>query len=137
VRRKRGTIVRSRHLDYAADGSSLAMMNQRTLLWAVAAFIAVYSAAFILLPAYEPKGPPSCYDVEVLGIKWCSRGTYCFIVKFAGTSEQRLVKTYVDKPFTDNYVGPAALLIQTGMLTRSDSYQFKENCVVGHKLGGT
>jgi hypothetical protein len=103
-------------------------VNSRTLLRAVAIFI----AAFILIPASEPKGPESCYDVRVVGTQLCARRTYCLIVKFPGTLAQRLVKMPVDRPFADDYIGPAALLIRRGMFTRSDNYRFRESCVVAH-----
>lgn len=109
--------------------------RKNTLVWfgtpgqrvAVLAII-VCAVTFQLLVRYEPRGPQSCDDVQILGVESCGRGGKCFIVSYLKTSQRRHVGTFVDKPFAEDYIGLAALLMRKGEWMGSLHFEMKDSC---------
>jgi hypothetical protein len=91
-------------------------------------FILVCAVGYQLVIHYEPQGPQSCDYVQVIGVSRCGRGGQCFVVRYVGTSSQRLVGTFAPRPFSVNYIGPAALFTRRGEWTGAYHFEMKESC---------
>jgi hypothetical protein len=90
--------------------------------------IVIFAVVGGLLVEYEPRGPQSCDNVQILGVTSCGRGGQCFAVRYLNTAERRLVGTFAKKPFDVDYRGPAALLMTKGKWIDSLHFEFRVSC---------
>ena len=101
----------------------------RLSAWRKAWFIlGVFVGVVFLLVNTEPQGAQSCEIVEVLGTVKCARGSQCFVVQNMHTGKKLKVRTFVDKPFAVDYIGPAALLVRRGQWTGAYHFEFRGVC---------
>lgn len=75
----------------------------------------------------EPTGPERCEEVKILGVRKGSRGVEQFIVESVNTAQRRLVGRF-NRPFAEDYTGPAALWIKVGKWTGWEQYKMSRSC---------
>jgi hypothetical protein len=80
------------------------------------------------LVAFEPEGPKSCSDVEILRLTRCYTKSWCFLVSYPGNATQQLVGTGVEKPFATSYVGMTSLISWRGKWTGAHHFKFVSTC---------
>jgi hypothetical protein len=96
-------------------------------VWIVGAIV-VWAVSFQIVRGLEPQGAESCRRVQILGVIRCRGNAGCFDVEYLDTPERRRVGTFVDKPFTVDYVGPAALFMHRGQWTGSYHFRMANSC---------
>jgi hypothetical protein len=93
----------------------------------VAALIVICAVGFNLVIYFEPKSVPVCENVQVQGLVRCGIHP-CFLVTNTSTGASRKVGSAVDKPFSYDYVGAAALRSWRGLWTGIPHFEFTHGC---------